>query len=277
MSNFVEQQNSNKHIYKRVLDKLLKIHNHILNDVESLKEVARSLPAVLSHEEHEKLSKAIQNLDLRIKLQNQKLDKIDSQIADFKILNSKFINAYENLGSQSSINAVLNETAAYYVELENAFNKAKEMLADLLEISEEFKKKYNLETEKGKMKKVIKEVVSEDIQSIAEALKSVFPSEDFLTIKLKESMSCVNGKCTILESDLKRVQSKLENELHNMRFKLDEVINTIDMIANEQRTKAINAANEMDATKNEIMRVRLELMQRLRNFEQGFNNTLVKY
>ena len=277
MSNFVEQQNSNKLIYKRIYDKLVKIQKLILEDVNSLKELASKLPITLAVDEKVRLEKAVQNLDGRMKNYSQKLDKCETQLQDFKIVNSKFVKAYDNLGSQANVNAVINETAAFYVELEKLLTATKEMLADLGEIAEEFKKSANLETEKSKIKKVIKDALSEDAESIAAGLKKIFPTEDFMMLKLKESMNCVNGKCTIMESEFKKLLAAHEQEMQELKFKLDQVVNSIEMIVNENRRKETNLVNEIDNSKNELTRLRHDLIQRLKLFEQTLSTNVIRY
>jgi hypothetical protein len=274
MSNFVEQQNSNKHRYSYLKKKVDSLNQNIEHDIRSLKELIISIPNEIANNDKKNLEKAMNNLDLRIKLYVNKIDKGEYMLEEFKSTNIKFFKTFESMKSNNSGNAVLGEASEQFILIENGLQKAKETLNELEEILNSFKNKYSLDVEKNKISKYL----NDKIPHIIDEVVKVLPSEKFLSNKIKEQFECVDGKCSILENNLKKLVTNIEKHVEDLEIKVENLEQNLQFIYQMSQNAVNNHENYTETFKDQIISIRHDLNSKLRAFEDNLlQNVIIKY
>ena len=272
MNRLEDHKYENKQVFKTLIEKIKKTARNVESDIKSLGELANIIPSKLSKEDMTKLTRSVNNMSARIKMYQQKIEKFSLHLRELKSKNSKYIKAYDSMATNSiDMNAMINENAGAYVDTELHLNKLTESVNDLENLLDQFKREANIETEKTKLKTLMSEVFSEDLPNFANELKKVFPTDDYVTHKIKENVSCVDGKCTVLESEVKRIKNKSEATVDELRFKIDNLMNVIEMMSKEKYQRENELMDEITNLKLDMANLRNELLFKMKK-QNNFDN-----
>lgn len=271
MNSYIEHQNSNRNKHKHLFSKLDKLNLIINDDIKILKELITLLPNKLDNNDLKKLGKTLENLETRIKLYDSKIDKYGYHIDEFKTSNMKLVKTMETFKTSNDPSqlSLVTEISSQYNDLENLLLSARENLKLLEEILLELKNAKNIDFERDRLDNKITELLDNKLKDL--------PTEDFVLYKIKEHMSCYDGRCEIMESSLKEVANQLETYLLKLEERVDQLENTI-MYFKEESNKRLNEVSELDdMMKDEIDKVKENFHEKLNQIKALFEANIIRY
>jgi hypothetical protein len=133
--------NQNRMVYQQIYTKVDDLLGNVQKEYNVLIDLNGSLPGKLSEEDQKRLKKILQNIELRFKLYDNEVDKVENSVNEFELNTAKVMDSQQGKGMQAlQKNNLIHTTNDQLNLLRSALDNIKEISTRGLDLVKNIKR-----------------------------------------------------------------------------------------------------------------------------------------
>lgn len=263
MKSIDEMIEKNKRKYDKTYEELIEINESIDKDYKSLINVGNEIPSELNDNEKTQLDNITENMQLKVKFFQNKLDEINKYVLATKEETEYFIKSYEN--AKGNVMLKRNTLQQNLIDQDSILNEGintnVNLVNDLKRLVKEMKKYYEGDTNNESIKEMVKGIVDEKVKNLEESLlnKECSHKNDYCRIEDDNKLNAgqlekINILALNLEKQLSDNIREIDYKLVELEKNLDRVKDKLTMTHEKIENLKLEFTNDMDNYKFNITR-----------------------
>jgi methyl-accepting chemotaxis protein len=268
-----EMIEKNKYTFNLISDKINEVHANAESDLNNIVDINNRLPAVLSSHDKMELAKLLNTMELRLKSFDSDATEVEHHVNELEFNTNSFI---DSLGVSikgaplASKNTLIHNAIEQISSLKEGNIVIKELVIKLDKLIDDLKELTGLDEKRNlKTKKVIKELINNEVEQVKNLLKVHVDS--LIGNALNNNKEPDNNKWSI-----DNLKTLVEGELGKMSYDLEKIKSDFEFLRDGVHAAKSNVKEMHSNFSDQINDIKHEVGLRIKNFENSLNTNVIK-